>query len=85
MAPIGVQTAIRWLLFIRADPVRERATASRELRKTLCMGGDFAVSTVLPEKIQRLDSDLKALRQFAPVDALDHSIQVLGCFPVLSV
>jgi hypothetical protein len=49
------------------------------------MGGVFAVSTVLPEKIQRLAADLEALRQFAPGDAIDHSLQVLGCFLVLSV
>jgi hypothetical protein len=49
------------------------------------MGGVFAVSTVLPEKIQRLAADLEAIRQFAPGDALDHALKVLGCFLVLSV
>jgi len=49
------------------------------------MGGVFAVSTVLPEKIQRLAADLEAIRQFVAGDALDHSLQVLGCFLVLSV
>ena len=49
------------------------------------MGGVFAVSTVLPEKIQRLAADPEAIRQLAPGDALDHSLQVLGCFLVLSV
>ena len=49
------------------------------------MGGVFAVSTVLPEKIQRLAADLEAIRKFAPGDALDHALQVLGCFLVLSV
>jgi hypothetical protein len=49
------------------------------------MGGVFAVSTVLPEKIQRLAADLEAVKQFVPGDALEHSLQVLGCFLVLSV
>ncbi len=49
------------------------------------MGGIFAVSTVLPEKIQRLAAVLEAIGQFAPGHALDHSLQVLGCFLVLSV
>ena len=49
------------------------------------MGGVFAVSTVLPEKIQRLAADLEAIRQFVPGNALDHALQVLGCFLVLSV
>jgi hypothetical protein len=49
------------------------------------MGGVFAVSTVLPEKIKRLATDLAAFRQFVPGNALDHALQVLGCFLVLSV
>jgi hypothetical protein len=49
------------------------------------MGGVFAVSTVLPEKIQRLAADPEAFGQFVPGDALDHALQVLGCFLVLSV
>ena len=53
--------------------------------KALCMGGVFAVSTVIPGKIQRLAADLEAIRQFAPGDALEHSLQVAGCFLVLSV
>lgn len=49
------------------------------------MGGVFAVSTVLPEKIQRLAADLEAIMKFVPANALDHTLQVLGCFLVLSV
>ncbi len=84
-APIGGQTAFRCLPFVRADPVRNRATAPRDLRKALCMGGVFAVSTVLPEKIQRLAAKLEVVKQFVPGDALEHSLQVAGCFLVLSV
>jgi hypothetical protein len=49
------------------------------------MGGVFAVSTVLPEKIQHLAQHLETLQQFVPGNALDHALQVLGCFLVLSV
>ena len=57
----------------------------RDLRKALCMGGIFAVSTVLPEKIQHLASHLETIGQIAPVEVLEHSLQVLGCFLVISV
>lgn len=59
--------------------------AVRDLRKALCMGGVFAVSTVLPEKIQHLAEHLEFINQFAPDEALEASLQVLGCFLVLSV
>ena len=49
------------------------------------MGGIFAVSTALPEKIQHLARHLGTLRQFAPDEALEHCLQVAGCFLVLSV
>ncbi len=49
------------------------------------MGGVFAVSTVLPEKIQRLAAHLESIRSFASVEALEQALQVLGCFLVLSV
>ena len=55
------------------------------LRKALCMGGVFAVSTVLPEKIQRLAYHLETIRQIAIDEVLEQSLQVLGCFLVLSV
>jgi len=59
--------------------------AVRDLRKALCMGGVFAVSTVLPEKIQHLAAHLEDIRRFAPGEVLEHSLQVLGCFLLLSV
>jgi hypothetical protein len=65
--------------------VRSRRNAARDLRKALCMGGVFAVSTVLPEKIQHLAAHLESIRSFASVEALEHALQVLGCFLVLSV
>ena len=49
------------------------------------MGGVFAVSTVLPEKIQHLAAHLEDLRRIVPGEVLEHSLQVLGCFLVLSV
>ncbi len=49
------------------------------------MGGVFAVSTVLPEKIQRLAAHLETIRQIAVGEVVEHSLQVLGCFLVLSV
>jgi len=49
------------------------------------MGGVFAVSTVIPEKIQHLAAHLEDLRQIAFGEVLEHSLQVLGCFLVLSV
>jgi hypothetical protein len=67
------------------DTVKSRATNSRDLPKALCMGGIFAVSTVLPEKIQHLAVHLETIRQFAVDEVVEHSLQVLGCFLVLSV
>ena len=49
------------------------------------MGGVFAVSTVIPEKIQHLAAHLEDLRQIAFGEVLEHSLQVLGCFLVLSL
>jgi hypothetical protein len=49
------------------------------------MGGIFAVSTVLPEKIQHLAAHLESIRPFASAEVLEQSLQVLGCFLVLSV
>jgi hypothetical protein len=49
------------------------------------MGGVFAVSTVLPEKIQHLAAHLETTNQFALGEVMEHSLQVLGCFLVLSV
>ena len=49
------------------------------------MGGVFAVSTVLPEKIQRLAYHLGTITQIASGEVLEYFLQVLGCFLVLSV
>ena len=49
------------------------------------MGGVFAVSTVLPEKIQHLAYHLGTLKQIASDEVLEHTLQVMGCFLVLSV
>jgi hypothetical protein len=49
------------------------------------MGGIFAVSTVLPAKIQHLTYHLDTIKQFGADGVFDHSLQVLGCFLGLSV
>lgn len=49
------------------------------------MGGIFALSTVIPGKIQHLAYHLKTIGQIAIGEVLEHSLQVLGCFLVLSV
>ncbi len=65
--------------------MRNEVLAVRDLRKALCMGGVFAVSTVIPGKVQHLAQHLRTLKHFAPDEVLEHSLQVLGCFLVLSV
>ena len=65
--------------------MKSRANASGNIRKALCMGAVFAVSTVIPEKIQHLAAHLETIRQIAIGEVLEHSLQVLGCFLVLSV
>ena len=57
----------------------------RDLRKALCVGGIFAVSTVLPEKIQHLAFHLGTISRAATDEVVEHSLQLLGCFLVLSV
>ena len=57
----------------------------RDLRKALCMGGIFAVSTVLPGKIQHLAFHLKTINRFGTGGVLNHGLQILGCLMVLSV
>ena len=49
------------------------------------MGGIFAVSTVLPGKIQHLAYHLETISRLGTEAALEHTLQVLGCFLVLSV
>ena len=65
--------------------MRKQDPAPTDLRKALCMGGVFTVSTVLPEKIQHLASHLAITRHFAVDEVGVHALQVLGCFLVLSV
>ena len=81
----GGQTAVRWASSLGAVPVRSRANDTGNFRKALCMGGVFAVSTVLPEKIQRLAYHLGTINSSGNGGVLEHSLQVLGCFLVLSV
>ncbi len=57
----------------------------RDPRKAICRGGIFAVSVVLPKKIQHLAYPLETINHFGPDGVLEHSLQVLGCFLVLSV
>ena len=66
-------------------PWRNGALAVRDLRRALCMGGVFAVSTVIPGKIQHLAQRLGTLDPFALDQAFEPSLQLLGCFVVLSV
>ena len=49
------------------------------------MGGIFAVSNVLPEKIQHLGFHVGMISRAATEELVEHSLQVLGCFLVLSV
>jgi hypothetical protein len=56
-----------------------------DLRKALGVGGIFAVSTVLPEKIQHLAFHVGTISRTATDEVVEHSLQVLGCFLVLSV
>ena len=49
------------------------------------MGGIFAVSTVLPGKVQQLAFHLKTINRFGTDGILNQGLQILGCFLVLSV
>ncbi len=57
----------------------------RGLRKAVNMGGIFAVSTVLPGKVQQLAFHLKTINRFGTDGVLNHGLQILGCLLVLSV
>ena len=57
----------------------------RGLRKAVSMGGIFAVSTVLTGKVQHLAFHLKTINRFGTDGILNHGLQILGCFLVLSV
>jgi hypothetical protein len=65
--------------------VSKKVFPINNLRQALCMGGIFTFSTVLPEKIQHLAQHLGTLQHFTPDEVLEHSLQVAGCFLVLSV
>ncbi len=67
------------------NPVSKRVFPINDLRKALCMGSVFAVSTVLPGKNRHLAYHLGTLKQIASDEVLEHALQVLGCFLVLSV
>ena len=73
------------LLLRPVDPVSNQVFQIRDLRKALCVGGIFAVSTVLPEKIQHLAFHVGTISRAATDEVVEHSLQVLGCFLVLSV
>jgi len=65
--------------------VRSGADVSGNLRKALCMGGVFAVSTVLHEKVRRIANHLGSMNSYGTGGVLKRSLQVLGRFLVLSV
>ena len=65
--------------------MRKQDPAPTDLRKALCVGGIFAVSTVLPEKIQHLAFHVGTISRATTDEVVEHSLQVLGCFLVLSV
>jgi hypothetical protein len=67
------------------DPVSHQVLPIRGLRKAVSMGGIFAVSTVLPGKVQHLAFHLKTINRFGTDGILNHGLQILGCFLVLSV
>jgi hypothetical protein len=55
------------------------------LREALCGGGIFAVSTVLPEKIQHLALHLVDINGAGTIGLAEHTLQLVGCFVLLSV
>lgn len=55
------------------------------LREALCGGGIFAVSTVLPGKIQHLTLHLVQTNRSGLNELTEHSLQLIGCFVLLSV
>lgn len=54
-------------------------------REALCGGGIFAVSTVLPEKVEHLALDLVAINHSGGNGVGEHALQLVGCFVLLSV
>jgi len=65
--------------------VSHQVLGTRDFRKALCMGGIFAVSTVLPGKVQQLTFHLKTINRFRIDGVLGCGLQILGCLMVLSV
>ena len=58
---------------------------NRGFRKAVSMGGIFAVSTVLPGKVQQLTFHLKTINRLGADGVLNHGLQILGCLMVVSV
>jgi hypothetical protein len=54
------------------------------LRQALCVGGIFAVSTVLPEKVEHVALHLVAINRSGVDGLVEHSLQLVGCFVLLS-
>ena len=54
-------------------------------REALCGGGIVAVSAVLPEKIEHLALHLVETNQSGVDGLVEHSLQLVGCFVLLSV
>ena len=73
------------LLLRPVDPVSKKVFPISDIRKALCVGGIFAVSTVLPEKIQHLAFHVGTLARAATDAVVEYSLQVLGCFLLISV
>jgi len=54
-------------------------------REALCGGGIFAISTVLPGNIEHLALHLVQSKRFGFDGLAEHSLQLVGCFVLLSV
>jgi hypothetical protein len=63
------------------DPVKRESP----LRQALCVGGIFAISTVLPDKIEHLAIHLVEINRSGVDGLAEHSLQLVGCFVLLSV
>lgn len=54
-------------------------------RKALCMGGVFAISTVIPGKLQHLAYHLETWHRIGADGVVGHGLQLVSCFVLLSV
>jgi hypothetical protein len=63
------------------DPVKRESP----LWQALCVGGIFAISTVLPDKIEHLAIHLVEINRSGVDGLAEHSLQLVGCFVLLSV